>query len=264
VRAYRNAAYNFLAVTDHRTITDLTCWNRSDFLTIPSVEADYDANAVGQSYHLVVLGFRSMVGLPADSLVEDAVAGWSRTGGVIVLGHPYWSGMSAPDMFRLFQLTGLEVCNTGSQVDLGKGLASVHRDGLLSRSRRWWGYAVDDAHWVRLDGRPRDAFQAWVWVKAERLSEPAILESLRRGQFYSSTRPRIYDFRVRDGVAELRCSDVAEIRFIGHTQWGSHERDPHGAPVSEAEYVLTGNERYLRAECIDAQGHVAWTNPIFL
>lgn len=264
VRAHREAEYNFLAAADHRTITDLSSWNQSGFLTIRSVEVDYGSNAVGQRCHLIALCVRNLADVQRDSPLQDAIARWAETGALLILAHPYWSGMDVQEIVRLAHLARLEMYNTGSQVDLGKGLSSVHWDGVFGRDKRWLGYAVDDAHWVRLNGRPRDAFGAWVWVKAERLSESAILESRARGYFYSSTGPRIYDFRVRDGVAEVRCSQVAGIRFASHTQWGSHCRGPHGAADSEAEYVLTGNERHLGVECVDFQGRTAWTDPVFL
>jgi hypothetical protein len=54
------------------------------------------------------------------------------------------------------------------------------------------------------------------------------------------------------------------INFIGHTQWGYQRRAGPGGAINEAEYRLKGRERYLRAECVDARGHAAWTNPIFL
>lgn len=34
--------------------------------------------------------------------------------------------------------------------------------------------------------------------------------------------------------------------------------------VTQAEFVLRGNEEYIRVECIDVYGRTAWSNPIFL
>jgi hypothetical protein len=96
------------------------------------------------------------------------------------------------------------------------------------------------------------------------LEEGAILRAMKEGAFYSSSGPEIYDFRVENGVARVRCSEVTAINFIGHSQWGFQRRAAPGQTITEAEYRLNGHELYLRAECVDAWGHAAWTNPLFL
>ena len=172
--------------------------------------------------------------------------------------------MVASEMLPLDKLSGLEVYTTSADTDLGKGLASVHWDDVLVRGKRWWGAAVDDTHWMRQDGWFYETFGGWVWVKAQALDEAHILSALRAGQFYASSGPEIYDFGISNGTARLTCSAVKTIDFCGHTQWGSQRRAAPGETVTESTYRLTGNERYLRAACTDAEGRTAWTNPIFL
>jgi hypothetical protein len=262
--AHRERGYHFLAVTDHNVITDLSAHSDEGFLNIPSVEVTYGRNGLGQSVHIVVLGVREMVDLPAQATVQEAIDAWAARGAVMFLAHTYWSGMVVSEMLPLDKLAGLEVYNTSADTDLGKGLASVHWDDVLVRGKRWWGAAVDDTHWMRQDGQFYDTFGGWVWVKAQALDEAHILSALRAGQFYASSGPEIYCFGVAGGVARLSCSAVKTIDFCGHTQWGSQRRAAPGEAVTEAEYHLTGHERYLRAACTDAEGHTAWTNPIFL
>jgi hypothetical protein len=264
MQAHRERGYQFLAVTDHDVITDLSSMSDASFLNIPSVEVSYDRNELGQSYHIVVLGVREMADVPLGVSIQDAIDRWAKTGAVIFLAHTYWSGMNLHEMMPLENLTGLEVFNTSSQTDLGKGLATVHWDDVLARGKRWWGYAVDDTHWVSQDNWYYDTFGGWVWVKAAELEESQILTALREGQFYASSGPEIYDYGIEKGVARIRCSPVRTINFVGLTQWGHQRRTQPGELVTEARYELTGNERYLRAECIDSGGHTAWTNPIFL
>jgi hypothetical protein len=257
--AHRAHGYHFLAVTDHNVITDLAAWSTADFLNIPSVEVTYNHNAVGQSYHMCVIGTRTWLEIPRETPFQTAIDRWAETGALLFLAHSYWSGMITPEMLPLDKLTGLEVYNTSSDTDLGKGLASVHWDDLLVRGKKWWGYAVDDTHGIN-----DDEFGGWVWAKADKLAEKSILEALRAGEFYSSSGPQIHDYRIENGVAHLRCSPCKTINFIGHTQWGFQRRAAPGGTINEAEFKLSGHERYLRAECSDAEGHRAWTNPFFL
>jgi hypothetical protein len=245
-------------------ITDLSSMSDASFLNIPSVEVTYDRNELGQSYHIVVLGVREMADVPLGGSIQDAIDRWAKTGAVIFLAHTYWSGMTLHELMPLDKLTGLEVFNTSSQTDHGKGLAAIHWDEVLVRGKRWWGYAVDDTHWMSQDGWYYDTFGGWIWVKAEKLAEDQILTAMREGQFYASSGPEIYEFGVENRVARMRCSPVRTINFVGHTQWGSQRRTQSGEWITEARYELTGRERYLRAECIDGEGHAAWANPIFL
>jgi len=258
MQAHRERGYHFLAITDHRTITDVSALSTPDFLNIPSVEVNYDANALGQSYHVCVLGVREMLRLPPQTPIQEAIDRWATLSDVLFMAHTYWSGMITPELMALDRLCGLEVFNTSSQTDLGKGLAAVHWDSVLARGKRWWGFGVDDTHGIN-----DDAFGGWIVVKAGQLAERPVLEAIRAGEFYSSSGPEIFDFRVNGRMAYLRCSPARTINFIGHTQWGFQRRAAPGETITEAEWRLTGNERYLRAECWDEAGHGAWTNPLF-
>jgi hypothetical protein len=259
VQFHRENGYHFMAPTDHSVITDCSPFASDGFLAIPGIEVSYGHNEVGQSYHLVVIGVRQGVRVPHGRPVQEAIDLWAEAGRLVFLAHPYWSGMTSPELLPLERLAGLEIFNTSSQTDLGKGLATVHWDDLLVRGKHWHGFAVDDTHGVN-----DDAAGGWVWVKSERLTEDAILDALNQGLFYSSSGPEIHDFRVENGVASVRCGPVVAINFIGHTQWGYQRRAEPGQTLTQAEYRLHPNAAYVRVECVDASGHAAWTNPISL
>jgi len=214
---------------------------------------------LGEVYHLVAVGLRRGVTISASTPVQEAIDALRAEGALVFLAHPYWSGMTVNEMFPLERLHGQEIYNTSAHGDLGKGLSTVQWDDLLVRGKCWWGIADDDTHGVN-----DDADGGWVWVKSECLDETSILRALKQGVFYSSSGPVIHDLRLEQGIAYVRCSPVAAINFIGHTQWGFQRRAAPGESITEAEWRLTGNERYLRAECWDADGHGAWTNPLFL
>jgi hypothetical protein len=251
--------YHFLSITDHNVITDMSAQSTPDFLNIPGVEVSHGHNELGQSYHVVLIGIRRMV-RPTNALsVQEAINLWAEQAQVRFLAHPYWSGMILSEMMPLEQLDGVEIYNTSAHTDLGKGMATVLWDELLVRGKRWPGFAVDDTHGVN-----DDAAGGWVQVKSEKLDEQSIIAAMKRGAFYSSSGPEIYDFRVEKGVASVTCSPVAAINLMGHTQWGFQRRAEPGKTITEAEYRLKGKERYIRAECVDGTGHAAWTNAIFL
>lgn len=256
---HRDHGYQFLAITDHDVITDISHLSTPDFLNIPGVEVGYGHNETGQSYHIVLVGISQFTRPPHGRPIQEAIDLWADAAQLAFLAHPYWSGTILPEMLPLERLAGVEIFNTSSQTDLGKGLATVHWDDLLLRGKRWHGFAVDDTHGIN-----DDAAGGWVVVKSEALTRDAILAALNQGAFYASSGPEIFDFRVEDGVASVRCSEVVAINFIGHTQWGFQRRAGSGETITSAEWPVVSRARYVRAECIDVHGHAAWTNPWFL
>ena len=207
---HRDHGYHFLSITDHGVITDMTAQSTAEFLNIPGVEVSHGHNELGQSFHVVLVGIRHMV-RPANALsVQEAIDLWASQAKMRFSAHPYWSGMLQSDLMPLEQLDGVEVYNTSAHTDLGKGLSSVIWDELLVRGKHWWGFAVDDTHGVNDDGAG-----GWVCVKSEKLDEDSIITAMKNGAFYSSSGPEIYDFRIENGVASVKCSPVAAINFIG-------------------------------------------------
>ena len=98
-------------------------------------------------------------------------------------------------------------------------------------------------------------------VKAKNRTAEAITEALEKGSFYSTSGPEIYDFSVQDGVAHVACSPVSRIIFKGERR--NYVRRI-GSSLTEFTAALRGNKEYVRVECIDAQGKVAYGNPLYL
>ena len=93
-----------------------------------------------------------------------------------------------------------------------------------------------------------------------------ILRALREGAFYASTGPEIYDFYIDDNkVAHVKCSPCATVKFFC-SRVTKLLRSEDGSPITEMamECPVRDDLFYLRVEVTDADGHVAWSNPIFL
>ena len=100
-------------------------------------------------------------------------------------------------------------------------------------------------------------------VDAEAFTGDAVLDALSAGAFYSSCGP---DVRVRrnGNTIEAVTSPCRTIAFIADRQKGRRIVAAAGQSLERAEYVLKGVERYVRVECVDAEGRRAWSNPIYL
>jgi len=257
-QAYREAGYDFLALSDHMKVTVIENEWPDDFLLLLGTELHGDTSEVGESYHILGIGLTEP-GEPPQEITVPSAIGWIKEhGGEAVFAHPYWSGLVVSDLLKWDGTLGVEVFNTTCYAAVGKGCSAAHWDDLLGRKERAWGFAVDDCH------GNRDLTTAWVMVKAAALTRDAIMQSLRAGLFYSSYGPAIGDISIAHDTVSVRTSPAVEINFIAQRWAGGHFLAPAGEPLTEASYKLRGHELYLRVECRDAQGRWAWANPIFL
>jgi hypothetical protein len=260
---YQERGYHFLAITDHdvlagaRTVAD-------DFITISGIEMG-DVDPKSGLYHVVGLGLAKPPGVNKRETIplQEAINRLRVAGAQVFLAHPYWSGQMSKDLLDLEGCFGLEIYNGGCEADSGKELSMVHWDDLLAAGRRWWGLAVDDAHWRNGD---KDAGPGWVWVKAEALTQEAILDALQQGCFYASSGPQIHDlqFDAEQRRVYVCCSPTVAIDFAGNGPHSHRVMAPPGETLIEARHRLQRGQRYVRVACQDHRGCWAWSNPIFL
>lgn len=256
---YRAHGYDFIALTDHWVYTPGRRIS-SDFITLSGAELH------GEGYHLLALG---LISLPDRALADDVQATVREVctrGGLAFFAHPYWTGQRPSEMAPIRGLAGLEVYNAVCEEMQGLGYARVHWDELLGRGRRLLGLAVDDVHWRAEHNAQGKGF---VMVKAERLEEGCLLESLAKGQFYASTGPRLEDLRLEwgeDGQAVLHvfCSPCRQITFYAHGPTGRRFTAPKGEWLDHACLPIKEEQVFLRVECQDDLGRIAWSNPLFV
>ena len=100
-------------------------------------------------------------------------------------------------------------------------------------------------------------------VNAPTLSRSAIMEALRKGNFYASCGPRFHsiEFDPETGTIDVECSrDVQEIVFKSNTPWPDRGYQRIGGS-GRASYRVMYEDRYVRIELIDDKGRKAWCSP---
>ncbi len=265
---YAAMGYDFLALTDHRLYNYQNFAPESGLLILPGMELDANLPGPGcHCVHLVSLGpekergnrfeqdqaFESLSvssaqeALPLVRAIEEA-------GNLPIFCHPEWSGNTAQEILSLPDISLMEIWNSGCVVENGLDAHAAYWDEVLCAGRRMYGVASDDGH------HPYQNGLGFVKVRAEK-TPSAILDALRRGAFYASCGPEIYDFYLEDDKAVLFCSPVEVIRFR-HFRVPYVERRGNGIMGHQTAPVKGTN--YIRAEVMDAQGRMAWTNPLFL
>jgi len=263
---YAEQGYDFLSITDHNQLTPVPRPRGDQPLLVPGTEVDAGRAQLGEAFHIVGVGLRSMIEIPRDAAIrhglapQDVVNTLGRAGAVVFVAHPYWSGLVADDLLRLDGIAGIEVFNANTEVDVGKGYSGVHWDDCLSRGKLLLGAANDDAHW-----RMPDYGRAWTLLRAETLTPESVVEGLRNGAFYASTGAAFVDVSFNGAAVTVRAAPpgAAEIRFISDRRWGQRIV-ADGAPLETATYALRGREKYVRVEMTSPSGGRAWTNPLFL
>ncbi len=269
---YARAGYDVLAITDHWRITDDD--SVDEIIVVPSVELNCILPGARDGH---VLGY----GVVADEgeLHELAkrhadlaeVAGWiGEHGGVSYLAHPYWTGVTPGTLELPDDVIGIEVFNAGCELEIGRGLSTVHWDELLEDGRLCPALATDDSHHPGYDSD-----LAWTWLRARERSREAILAALAAGDFYGSTGPRIEEISLDDGAVEVRCSPCRSVTLVagrstgaavhagrlGYRHRGQILATADGL-VTHARLEVPPSARHVRVELTDGEGRKAWANPI--
>ncbi len=203
---YRDAGYDFIALTDHfrpeygYPITDTRDLRSVGFTTLIGAELHAPRTEAGQEWHIVAVGLPLDFPPPSDAETGPELARRARaTGAFIGMAHPSASLLTAADAESLDAAHSVEVYNALADRE-NRGDSWHLTDVLLNRGHRLTAYAADDAHLQPQDPPP---CQAWVHVRAESLDPDALLTALIAGHFYSSTGPELYDVQI-DGDDDHR------------------------------------------------------------
>ena len=261
---YREAGYDFLALTDHFLrrygfpVADTKGFRTNLFTTIPGAELHASVNSQCEIWHILA------VGLPEDfpetgevetgpDLARRAVA----AGAFVAIAHPQWSSLTIEDGRALPMAHAVEIYNHGCALECARGDGAWLLDALTGEGRDLTAIATDDAHF-----RQDDACGGWVMVKAEANEPGTLLEALKAGCFYSSQGPLIHAAEVSGGALHVECSPVVNAAVVGR---GSRVVHVHRRQMTRAEIPLdrfAGD--WFRLVVTDAAGRAAWTNPVRL
>ena len=274
---YREHGYNFLVLSDHNKITDVSGLNATQgangsFLLITGEEVSDQYG--GKPLHMNAYNPDRLVapqhGDSVASTIQNNVNEIKRANGVPSVNHPnfHWA-ITIKDLLAVKGLGLFEVYNGHPMVNNqgGGGFPSLDAmwDALLTAGQRLYGIAVDDAHHFKKFGKEHsNPGHGWVQVHSQALTAPAILRAIEAGEFYAST-----------GV-NLRSVDITpteyRIEIAPTEQWEEKTTTyfigPRGSILAKsvdrvAVYRRTGKERYVRARVESSSGAMAWTQPVF-
>jgi hypothetical protein len=271
--AYREAGYDFIALSDHFEegygwrVTDTRDLRTSDFTTILAAELSSGPWTERMVYWVSAVGLPLDLDPPPAGDPAEVIRRVRTAGAFLVLLHPGLNNLplDAVDRLPAFDaIDAVEIYNHntfGSSPDRADGAYMV--DGLLERGHRILINAGDDAHFAF----PRDRFGGWVEVWAETLDPSTLLAGLRVGSYYSTQGPRIERLELDGESLQVSTSPAQAIALGGAGGRWLHGRsviDEKGGLVSEGTFDLSPFGRsYCRITVIDTHGRRAWSNPIW-
>lgn len=254
---YAERGYDFIAITDHRVpFVGTECDEQLPIMVLDGIELD-GRDDQGSGYHVVCIG--NVGGISKDMSLMEALEKARSQGSFLIWAHPYASGNTVEEGLR-HGFHGVEIYNYSCESGLGKGYGTYHWDSILRQQIDMLGFATDDVHFF--EGLPPQV-GGWVMVNAPELSPEAILDSIRRGNFYSSSGPDFKVIYIEKGnrvVAET--SPIVHARLVGPGGAGKWKAEVDLKNVNDTHFRIPDDWSFARLEIEDAFGRKAWSNPL--
>lgn len=207
--------------------------------------------------HIVGIGMKREPALTRESTQQEVVDAINGCGGMAVLAHPAWSMNTVADAQALTGVAHTEVYNAVSEAHQSMRAYSEYFVDLCANEGVYYQLlATDDAHYY--DGS--DDGKGWVMVKADALTDEALLKALRAGDFYASQGPELYVRREENRII-VDCSPCRYVSALSNLAW-TKGRTVRGEAITHFEYEIKETEKWLRIQACDAEGNLAWSNVI--
>ncbi|MFJ8627460.1 CehA/McbA family metallohydrolase [Kitasatospora sp. NPDC093550] len=265
VAHYREAGYDFLAITDHFRakhgfpLTDTRPLRTAGFTTLLGAELHGPSTEFSSEWHILAVGLPLGFPPPRPGETGPQLARRARTAGAFIgIAHPAASLLTLSDAESLDAAHAVEVYNALSAYE-DRGDSWHLTDVLLNRGHKLSTYAADDSHF-----QPQDppACAAWVQVRSQSLCPEALLAALKAGHYYSSTGPELHDIQLSDDQISVASSPVRKVLITGSKPGKQVLEGTDLTDCSLPVAMFAGG--YCRVTVEDAIGGRAWSNPIYL
>ena len=274
---YRRHGYDFLVLSDHNHLTLFEyAAGRRRFrrpIMIPGEEVSINIKQGTVPVHVNAIGITRVVEpVDAGEVVPTLQANINlivAAGGVASINHPNFRW--AFDDKAISQVDGaslLEVFNGHPRANIhgAPGRPSYEQiwDNVLSGGKSIFGVATDDSHNYRDFAPDRsNPGRGWVTVRSPEATASAIVDSMSRGDFYSSTGVELEELEITEDSISLTIRQqpdcIYTTRFTGRE--GACQSEVEG---TEPCYRIRGDEGYVRATVSSSSGPKAWIQPVFI
>jgi len=270
---YKTHGYQFLVISDHSKYTDVTPLDTDpndgfvliggEELGVRGAKRPIHANAIGISATIPDPTALTRPGKSLKNLVEVI----RKAGGIPQVNHPNfgWS-LTHREILEIQGPYLMEIANCHPAVNNAGDYAYLPVeqtwDILLSNGRTVYATATDDAHNLNPE-KPGGAMpgKGWIYVRVREITPTAILDGIRKGDFYASTGVQLEDFSFNGKEFQVKVipksGEKYLIRFVG--KWGQILQETDGTSAIYRVKAAHEPNAYVRAKVICTDGTVAWT-----
>ena len=263
VALYRQAGYDFLAVTDHWVPAETL--EEPDFLLLAGCEYDAARQVPYGRRQRVIHYDINGIGFTRPPQVEQD-AGWDgqqivdairAAGGLAFYNHPAWLRNRADDILPIEGLSGIEIYNTftGMAPHFTLPYSGHVVDELAFGGKLMPVLATDDPHFYQ-----GEQLKSYILLRAASLSRADVMAALSRGDFLATQGPWLCA-QICQGQLHVECTPAVCIRAISDS-WQSTQRE--GTGMTAMDFPLPEDASYIRVEVVDGQGRTAWSSPLAL
>ena len=283
VKRYKELDYHFISWSDHDIYGKTTEFDSDNFITIPGMERGglnptleendnpgfhfgciEDPTVEVEHRYEHLQEFVVPQKWEGDHSVSECISDMENHGNLVILNHPEWH-MTEFNTILKYDYFAIEIYNYATEWTTATSYGTAYLDHALQNGKRVFAVASDDAHDFDETQKIRDYGGAWIMVNADQLSHKDIIENMKVGNYYSSSGPEINHMEVKDGILYIQCSPCKHVMFKAWPERGDFLLDrKNGSSITEASLRIGKDMEYIRVECIDMEGNVAWSNPIFV
>lgn len=260
VVVYRNAGYDFIALTDH-WVQSVNQTVENGLLVLGGCEWDTGDMLKIPIYHILGIGMEKQVNLSHTPSLnpQEVIDAINAAGGFAILAHPAWSVNDPTECLQLRGLSGAEIYNSVSNLPWNgrRADSSLYFDLWASKGKLMRCFAEDDSHFYA-----GEQTQSFIMVNAPELTADAIKKAIAEGNFYASQGPLFQSVCTDGDTVTVECSEVQAIVFYSNTVW-CDDRVTSGT-VTSASYRIKPTDKYVRVELIDKDGRMAWSSPFWV
>ncbi len=274
-RWYRDHGYDFLVLSDHNVFTDpetLAHLQDSTFLLIPGEEvtSSFESKPVHVNGLNIPGVIEARTGATLLQTLQRNIDAVREVEGVPHINHPNFRWALGVDVLAAVEHDRL--------IEIFNGHPLAHNEGggdhpsmeevwdtLLTRGKRVFGIATDDAHHFQGEFAPdrSNPGRGWVAVRTDALEPIAIMHALEAGHFYASTGVALDDVVITARRLEVHVRPRNDFTYTT-TFLGEGGEVLLATGDNPAVYELDRETAYVRARVMDSGGARAWVQPVWV
>jgi hypothetical protein len=246
---YKAAGYDFLAISDHNTVTPTALYRTPTFLTFPNDELGRLRTGTEIVSHLNALNLSGSHPAWTTGSLQELIDLALNANAIPQINHPHWSGNPTSVILATSGAVLMEIMNYHD--NLAYNLTVW--DSVLSAGRQIYGTGTDDAH-----GYVNDFNKCWIVVRANSLTLDEIIGAIKAGDFYASSGITLTDIVMENRELCVDSENGDSVTFIG-----KYGEVLHQLTDSSACYMLPDSGLYIRARVANSSGELAFTQAYF-